>query len=194
MISMADPRYLLSYLTAFCERRTIKFDPAVFLVSAYPWILHFSAGQHINLPGGKEAKVSTLLLTRLTRATSPSRPMLDCPCRRPTVNPPRYLSCSDSSTRLRVRHLRASASVPHPPSTLEKDPRMVTTPATTFKELPLGDALLKRVTTHGSLPTFIVRFHWDPCIEHGARYYGTENHDTTANRHHQAQNASARQA
>ncbi|KAK4243485.1 hypothetical protein C7999DRAFT_44716 [Corynascus novoguineensis] len=38
----------------------------------------------------------------------------------------------------------------------------------TSEEWPLGDAVLKRVTTDGSPPTFKVQFTWDPCAEHGA--------------------------
>ncbi len=62
----------------------------------------------------------------------------------------------------------------------------------TSEEWPLGDAVLKRVTMDGSLPTFMVQFTWDPCAEHGAGYCGTENRGTTAKRRRPARQKSNR--
>ncbi|KAH7010861.1 uncharacterized protein B0I36DRAFT_257062 [Microdochium trichocladiopsis] len=67
---------------------------------------------------------------------------------------------------------------------------MDSTPAATFEELPLGDAVLKRVTMDGSPPTFVVQFTWDPRVEHGGGYCGTENQGTTAKRHRPARQKS----
>jgi hypothetical protein len=53
------------------------------------------------------------------------------------------------------------------------------TPAATFEEVPLGDAVLKRVTMDGSPSTFMVQFTWDLYAEHGAGYCGTKNQGTT---------------
>jgi len=49
---------------------------------------------------------------------------------------------------------------------LERDTETDRTPAAMFEELPLGDAVLKRVTMDGSPPTFMVQFTWDQCVEH----------------------------
>jgi hypothetical protein len=42
------------------------------------------------------------------------------------------------------------------------------TPAATFEEFPLGDAVLQRVTMDGSPSTFMVQFTWDLCPDHAA--------------------------
>ena len=60
----------------------------------------------------------------------------------------------------------------------------------TSEEWPLRDAVLKRVTTDGSPPTFMVQFTWDPYVENGAKYYGTENRCTIAKRHRPARQKS----
>ena len=78
----------------------------------------------------------------------------------------------------------------HPPPSLERDIEVDRTPAATFEEFPLGDAVLKRVTMDGSPPTFMVQFTWDQCAEHGAEYCRTENRGTTAKRHHPARQKS----
>ncbi len=67
-------------------------------------------------------------------------------------------SYGDSSSR-RTRRQRGAA---YPLSPRERD----STPAATFEELPLGDAVLRRVTRNGSPPTFMVQFTWDSCAEH----------------------------
>lgn len=74
LISIADPTHLLSRLAGFYQRRTIRFNPAVFLVQVCAWISHSSAGQYINLTA--QAKASTLLLAVTTRRRprSPARP------------------------------------------------------------------------------------------------------------------------
>ncbi|KAK4095998.1 hypothetical protein N658DRAFT_562717 [Parathielavia hyrcaniae] len=90
-----------------------------------------------------------------------------------------------SSPRLRRR--RGAA---HPPSPLERDIEMDRAPVATFDELPLGDAVLKRVTMDGSPSTFMVQFTWDPCAEHRTGYCRTENPGTTARRHRPARQKS----
>jgi len=63
---------------------------------------------------------------------------------------------------------------------LERDAETDRTPAATFEEWPLGNAVLKRVTMNGSPPTFMLQFTWGPCAEHGAGHRGTENRGTVS--------------
>ncbi|KAK4098798.1 hypothetical protein N658DRAFT_509238 [Parathielavia hyrcaniae] len=68
-----------------------------------------------------------------------------------------YSDASGGAQRL-SRHPRRQRGAAYPPSSPGEDIEMDSTPAATFEELPLGDAVLKRVTRDGSPPTFMVQF------------------------------------
>jgi len=99
---------------------------------------------------------------------------------------------SSKEARRPSRHPRRQRSATHSSSsrepTLERDTETDRTPAATFEEWPLGNAVLKRVTMNGSPPTFMLQFTWGPCAEHGAGHRGTENRAavSSAKRHHPA--------
>ncbi|KAK3896370.1 hypothetical protein C8A05DRAFT_20635, partial [Staphylotrichum tortipilum] len=78
---------------------------------------------------------------------------------------------SDSS-----RDARRPTRRPRRQSTLERDTGADRTPAATFDEWPLENAVLQRVTMDGSPPTCMLQFTWGgPCAEHGAGHRGTES-------------------
>ncbi|KAK4098109.1 hypothetical protein N658DRAFT_544685 [Parathielavia hyrcaniae] len=72
-------------------------------------------------------------------------------------------TCGDSArgaprSSLRPRLQRGTI---HPPPSPERDIKVDRTPAASYEEFPLGDAVLKRVTMDGSPSTFMLRFTWD---------------------------------
>ena len=74
------------------------------------------------------------------------------------------------------REARRPTRRPRRQSTLERDTEADRTPAATFDEWPLENAVLRRVTMDGSPPTFMLQFTWGgPCAEHGAGHRGTES-------------------
>lgn len=76
------------------------------------------------------------------------------------------------------REARRPTRRPRRQSTLERDTEADRTPATTFDEWPLKNAVLQRVTIDGSPPTFVIQFSWGgPYAEHGAGHRGTESQD-----------------
>lgn len=109
-----------------------------------------------------------------------------------------YRSDSSREARRLPRRPRRQRGATHPSlsreSTLERDTETDRTPAATFEEWPLGNAVLKRGTMKGSSPTFMLRFTWGPCAEHGAGHPGTEDRGTvsSANRRRPARQASKR--
>ena len=63
---------------------------------------------------------------------------------------------------------------------MERDTETDITPAATFEEWPLRNAVLKRVTLNGSLTTFILEFTWNLYAEHRAEHCRTENRGTSS--------------
>jgi hypothetical protein len=64
-----------------------------------------------------------------------------------------------------------------PPSSREATPENA---VATFREWPLGNAILKRVTMDGSSPTFVVQFTWDPCATQGRVHGIAENRSSVS--------------
>ncbi len=61
------------------------------------------------------------------------------------------------------RRPRLQRGTAHPLPSPQRDIEVDRTPAATFEEFPLGDAVLKRVTMDGSPSTFMLQFTWDSC-------------------------------
>ena len=75
-------------------------------------------------------------------------------------------TCGDSARGAQRSSRRPRRGTAHPPPSPERDIEVDRTPAATFEEFPLGDAVLKRVTMDGSPSTFMLRFTWDSCAAH----------------------------
>lgn len=92
---------------------------------------------------------------------------------------PDYSDSSREARRPPSRRPRRQRSATHlslsREPTLERDTETDRTPAVTFEEWPLGNAVLKRGIMDDSTHTFMLQFTWGPCAEHGAGHRGAES-------------------